>query len=324
MSKLPSSSRYLIRFTEARLHAELSINIYSEQGFDAFKQSSSKLLTDVKPLNKPPDVLPPSGFTADNVQKEPPWLPTHLDVPLLFNGGEVAARQQLRHYFASQNPGQYRHTRQSLTGFVNTSKLSPWLNIGALSVGQVYQAILRYEKKYGVNLSTASLRLELLKREYFHWLALAKGKKLFSFKGFSPQPPLTGYYAERFQKWCQGNTPYPIVNACMQELRQTGYISHRARQIAASCLVNELAHDWRYGAAWFERHLLDYHVGSNWCNWQSVAGVSVDQKGVKPLNLEEQHQRYDPENTYIHQWLGTQAPVIHQLDSVDAADWPLQ
>jgi deoxyribodipyrimidine photo-lyase len=94
--------------------------------------------------------------------------------------------------------------------------------------------------------------------------------------GIKRLSPLTSYYPERFQKWINGSTPYPLVNACMNELRETGDLSNRGRQIVASCLVNELGMDWRYGAAYFERVLIDYDVASNWGNWQYLAGVGAD------------------------------------------------
>ena len=64
----------------------------------------------------------------------------------------------------------------------------------------------------------------------------------------------------------------------MNQLVSTGYMSNRGRQIVASCLVNELELDWRYGASFMESHLIDYDVASNWGNWQSIAGVSSDGK----------------------------------------------
>jgi deoxyribodipyrimidine photo-lyase len=77
------------------------------------------------------------------------------------------------------------------------------------------------------------------------------------------QKPLTSFYPERFGKWWRGNTPYPLVNWCMKQLNATGFMSNFGHQIAASYLVNELAVDWRYRAAYFEQQLLDYDVASN-------------------------------------------------------------
>ncbi len=79
---------------------------------------------------------------------------------------------------------------------------------------------------------------------------------------------------------------YPLVNALMRQLLATGWMSNRGRQIAASCLVNDFGIDWRYGAAFFEKHLLDYDVASNYGNWQYLAGVGADPKGGRHFNIE--------------------------------------
>ena len=149
---------------------------------------------------------------------------------------------------------------------------------------------------------------------------------MYHFKGLVESAPLTSFYPERFKKWCLGNTPYPLVNACMNELRHTSYLSNRGRQIVASCLVNELSVDWRFGAAWFEEQLIDYDAAVNWGNWQYIAGVGVDPRGGRHFNIKKQTNIYDLNGEYQTQWLDpdTQASHLDQvLDSVDAADWPV-
>lgn len=108
----------------------------------------------------------------------------------------------------------------------------------------------------------------------------------------------------------------------MKELNATGFITNRSRQIAASCLVNELQLDWRYGAAYFEQQLIDYDVAANWGNWQYIAGVGVDPRGGRHFNLAKQTQQYDPYGEYIAKWQGNEH-CDAQLDDLDAADWPV-
>ena len=110
----------------------------------------------------------------------------------------------------------------------------------------------------------------------------------------------------------------------MNELMTTGYISNRARQIVASCLVNELSVDWRFGAAWFEEQLMDYDAGVNWGNWQYIAGVGVDPRGGRHFNIEKQTALYDPDGVYQAKWLTGGDYSDQPLDSVDASDWPVQ
>ena len=107
----------------------------------------------------------------------------------------------------------------------------------------------------------------------------------------------------------------------MHQLNQTGYISNRGRQIVASCFVNELQLDWRYGAAYFQQQLIDHDVASNWSNWQYIAGVGADPRGGRHFNLEKQTEQFDPDGKFIHKWHGH--VFDKELDSVDAADWPI-
>lgn len=258
----------------------------------------------------------------------PPKNLLHFDVlsPLLthhrsmFQGGEQAALGQLETYFSSRAPSNYKQTRNALDGWESSTKFSPWLALGSLSANTLIERLHHYESHVERNNSTAWIKFELLWREYFQWYAHRYPTRLFAFRGIKPHGPNTSYYAERYRRWCNGNTPYPIVNACMHQLNQTGYMSNRGRQLVASCLVHELSLDWRYGAAYFEQQLLDYDVASNWGNWQYIAGVGADPKEHRHFHLEKQTQRYDPDGTFIRKWKGDQHDG--NLDAVDAADWP--
>jgi len=244
-----------------------------------------------------------------------------FNVELDFNAGETAGQKQLKEYFDSGCVNQYKERRNELDGWSNSSKFSPWLANGNLSPRQIYFNLKHYEQEFGANESTYWLFFELLWREYFRWYAHLHGKRLFAFKGIKGLNTLTSFYPERFQKWSNGNTPYPLVNACMKELNATGFLSNRGRQIVASCLVNELAIDWRYGAAYFEQQLLDYDVGSNWGNWQYLAGVGADPRGKRHFDLEKQTKQFCPDGLYINKWQASNPYLC--LDSVDAADWPI-
>ena len=88
----------------------------------------------------------------------------------------------------------------------------------------------------------------------------------------------------------------------MNELRATGTLSNRMRQIVASYLIYDLAQDWRAGAAWFEAQLLDYDVYSNQGNWLSIAGLGTDPRGGRQMNLEKQALEHDPQGLYRKKW----------------------
>ncbi|WP_394200671.1 DASH family cryptochrome [Marinagarivorans algicola] len=240
-----------------------------------------------------------------------------------FEGGEERALSHVQQYFSGQLPAGYKQVRNALDGWNNSTKLSAWLANGCLSPRTVIDKLKHYEATVDKNDSTYWIFFELLWREYFQWYSHSYGAKLFCFSGIKNQKPLTSFYAERFKKWCLGQTPYPIVNACMKQLNATGYMSNRGRQLVASCFVHELGLDWRYGAAYFERQLIDYDVAANWGNWQYLAGVGADPRGSRKFNLAKQAHMYDPEGVFIHKWHGETLGQPN-LDSVDAADWPIQ
>ncbi len=237
-----------------------------------------------------------------------------------FFAGEKSAQYHLSSYFSGTAPKQYKQTRNELDGWTNSTKFSPYLANGNLSPRQIWSAVTHYEHEFGENESTYWIKFELLWREYFQWLCRQQGASLFNFQGLAKSAPTTTFLPERFKAWCCGQTPYPIVNACMKQLNATGFMSNRGRQIVASCLVNELAVDWRYGAAYFQQQLIDHDVASNWGNWQYIAGVGVDPRGGRHFNLSKQSERYDPNNQFIEQWGGEKNTLI--LDSQDATGWP--
>jgi deoxyribodipyrimidine photo-lyase len=274
------------------------------------------------PLSAPAQLPPPpANLARESLQQPIPDLSGYVSTPCPYTGGETAAREHLQAYFAGQHASTYKLTRNALDGHSLSSKFSPWLSNGSLSVRRALAEIKQYEGQHGANDSTYWLYIEMLWREFFQWLAAEVGTALFAAKGINRCAGTRCFYPERFEKWCQGTTPYPIVNACMQQLRQTGFLSNRGRQIAASCLVNELDMDWRYGAAWFEHQLVDFDVASNWGNWQYIAGVGVDPRGGRHFNLSKQAELFDQDGAYVERW--SPGPVLENLDTRDAADWPL-
>lgn len=220
-----------------------------------------------------------------------------------FQGGETAAQRHVKRYFAEDLPLNYKQVRNALDGWENSSKMSVWLNAGCLSTRRLLQHIHSYEEARERNDSTYWLYIELLWREYFQWLALKIGKLLFAKNGYSSQACAGEFDPESLAAWCAGNTAYPLVNACMRQLSATGYLSNRGRQIAASCLINELQGDWRYGAGWFEQQLIDYDVAANWGNWQYIAGVGADARGGRHFNLAKQTEIYDADGSFRERWL---------------------
>ncbi len=224
-------------------------------------------------------------------------------------GGESVALNHLQQYFSSDLSSSYKTKRNELLGGDASTIFSPWLSQGSLSATDVLQAAQGYEKSHGPTQYTNTIYHELLWREYYFWLAIATEDKLFLRQGTHSYTPLTSFYPDRFQSWTHGTTEWPIVNACMHELAETGLISNRSRQLVASCLINELSLDWRYGAAYFEQQLIDYDVGLNWGRWRFQAGVGDDSNHARHLDLNKQTSAYDPNGDYISNWHGKDTMV---------------
>jgi len=108
---------------------------------------------------------------------------------------------------------------------------------------------------------------------------------------------------EDFEKWCAGETGYPIVDAGMHQLNKTGYMHNRVRMIVASFLTKHLLIDWRWGEAYFAQKLLDYELASNNGGWQWAAGTGTDaQPYFRVFNPHAQMQKFDPDQLYVKRW----------------------
>lgn len=289
------------------------------KSFTPFRKQVEHLKVD-RPIRQA-DAMPgtPDGF-------KPFWsnlLPiAKVSLEHGWRGGATEGLEQLHDYLFETNLVlDYKQTRNGLDGWDYSSKLSAWLANGSVSARQIYNQLRKYEQQVKANESTYWLFFELLWREYFYWYGIEHKQRLFRIDGVQQKKPLTSFWPQRFARWCAGNTPYPIVNACMKQLNTTGYMSNRGRQLVASCLVHEFGLDWRYGAAYFEQQLIDFDVASNYGNWQYLAGVGADPRGHRKFDLDKQTRQYDPDHSFINKWQGQASQL--PLDDIDPSDWPI-
>ena len=231
-----------------------------------------------------------------------PRDPPATDVP--FMGGEDAARAHLSHYlWQARAVTYYKQTRNQLMGEDFSSKLSPWLATGCLSVRRVADELSRFESTVLANESTYWLMLELRWREFFHWVLARHGARLFARSGLLERHDRPASVdVSVIDAWKTGRTGMPFVDANMRELAATGYMSNRGRQNVASFFARDLRQDWRWGAAWFEAQLVDYDVASNWGNWANIAGVGTDKRD-EGFNVLAQALYYDREAEYVSHWV---------------------
>ena len=220
-----------------------------------------------------------------------------------FRGGEEEALTRMDEYFwKTDGLSRYKHTRNGLIGTEYSSKFSSWLAVGCISPRNIYHEVKRYEKERIKNQSTYWLVFELIWRDYFKYVSLKHGNKIFMKKGIREEEKTWRQDEKVIQSWIDGTTSDSFVNANMIELKKTGWMSNRGRQNVASFFVHNLGQDWRIGAAYFEAMLIDYDVHSNYGNWMYVAGVGNDPR-ERVFNTPSQAERYDPNGKFQNRWL---------------------
>ncbi len=239
-------------------------------------------------------------------------------------GGEDAGLRRIQSYFWEKNLlKNYKETRNGLLGFDYSSKFSPWLTLGCISPRTIFEEVKRYERERIKNESTYWLIFELIWRDYFRFICKKHGNAVFQIDGIKKQMDSWRRDSADFQRWCEGKTGVPFVDANMRELNTTGFMSNRGRQNVASFLVNDLNIDWTWGASYFESQLIDYDVCSNWGNWMYVAGVGNDPRENRYFNIIRQGKNYDKEGDFVRAWIPELASIngfnIHQPEDLSTA-----
>jgi deoxyribodipyrimidine photo-lyase len=228
---------------------------------------------------------------------------THKNSTFPFKGGENEALKRIDNYFwETKNLSKYKQTRNGLIGTDYSSKLSAWLANGSISARTIYWKIQQYEKEIEANEDTYWLIFELIWRDYFKFISIKHGNKIFQLDGILEIQYDWKFNTKTFNQWISGNTKEPFVNANMIELAATGFMSNRGRQNVASFWAKEWEQDWRIGASYFESMLIDYDAHSNYGNWMYNAGVGNDPRNRK-FNIKRQTEMYDRNGEYQKLWL---------------------
>jgi deoxyribodipyrimidine photo-lyase len=176
-----------------------------------------------------------------------------------------------------------------------TSYVSPYLRFGLISIRALVKRVLH---------SNVTYLSELIWREFFMQILFHFPKVVTeNFKSKYNQVEWRNNVNE-FEKWCNGETGYPIVDAGMRQLNETGYMHNRVRMITAGFLCKHLLIDWRWGEAYFAEKLLDYDLSANNGNWQWASGTGCDSAPYfRIFNPTEQIKRFDKELKYINYWV---------------------
>ena len=231
--------------------------------------------------------------------------------------GEHAALQQLQTH-TTEVSAEYPavHDRPDIDG---TSQLSPYLHFGELSVRQVAHTLMQLQRRKTAQAGATALLRQLVWRDFAHhilWHFPATTDKPFNSR-YDRFPWQRRTKSRLLKAWQQGQTGFPIIDAGMRQLWQTGWMHNRVRMIVASLLSKNAGIHWQLGARWFWDTLVDADLAQNSMNWQWVAGCGVDAAPYfRIFNPVLQSQKFDPRGEYIRRWVpelaGLPTKFIHQ------------
>lgn len=201
--------------------------------------------------------------------------------------------------------------KRDLPALDATSKLGIYLRFGIISIREVTQIARNFSEVF-LN--------ELIWRNFFSNI-------LWHFphvenKAFKPKYDFIQWRnnEKEFDLWCQGETGYPLVDAGMRELNETGFMHNRVRMVTASFLTKHLLIDWRWGEAYFAEKLLDFELASNNGNWQWAAGCGCDAAPYfRVFNPEAQQKKFDAQAKYILKWVPEYGTVKYPQPIVEHA-----
>jgi deoxyribodipyrimidine photo-lyase len=237
-------------------------------------------------------------------------------LPLSIRGGETEARKRLRRFLGG--PVRAYGAGRNHPALDATSRLSPHFRFGTLSTRTAVHAALAALAKRGPAWQGGVQAWvdELIWRDFFQQVVACFPQVAAGPFRRTTTTPLLRRDPRLFEAWCQGHTGFPLVDAGMRQLNQTGWMHNRVRMVTASFLVKDLRLDWRLGERYFMERLLDADLAANNGNWQWCASTGTDaMPGYRIFNPARQAQAFDPDGAYIRRYVPELAdvppPFIH-------------
>lgn len=221
-----------------------------------------------------------------------------------------SVRERLAHFIDTALAG-YKDSRDFPANEEGTSRLSPYLRHGLISVRECCRLASHFDNKGSHTWMNEIIWREFYSHILWHFPDSVHNEFQEQYRGLA-----WGDNKEWLERWKEGKTGYPIVDAAMRELLETGYMHNRSRMIVASFLTKDLHLDWRLGEEHFAQHLMDYELASNVGGWQWAASTGTDaQPYFRIFNPELQSKRFDPEGEYIRRYVpelrGVKGEEIH-------------
>ena len=273
------------------------------------------------PQNIPGAALPDACLTVEDLGPEPRQPDWSTSLAQAWSAGGEEADRRLISFL--KNEVQHYGEEREIPSVDGTSALSPYLQVGAIGPRRIWHAVITSGGRPDVGDGAGTFLKELIWREFsyhllFHMPRLpdANLDSAFDAMPWRDDP-------EGLRRWQRGLTGYPLVDAGMRQLWQTGWMHNRVRMVVASFLTKHLLIDWRHGARWFWDTLVDADLASNSASWQWVAGCGADAAPFfRIFNPVLQGEKFDGRGAYVRRWLpelaGLPDKLLHKPWKADA------
>lgn len=275
-----------------------------KKSFSSFRNKAEKL-TILEPYSSIDKKI---FIDFETLYLEIPQIKNKNKNAILFKGGESEALNHLQNYLPKIH--EYKQTRNEMSGFSNSTKFSPYLSSGCISPRKIYYEIKKQEEISYKSDSSYWIYFELLWRDFFHLVMRQSSNKLFLKSGIKGINYNFRYEKKTLDEFFLGKTNVDLIDASINELKTTGWLSNRNRQIVASYFVKNLGLDWRYAAAFFESYLVDYNPASNYGNWAYQSYVGND-SSYRVFDIPKQIFMYNGDD-YISKWLNKAKSKNHK------------
>lgn len=266
-----------------------------KKSFSHFRNKAEKIEIQ-KPLDK---IFRKKTIEFKSLDIKIPTVSIQNSNAIVFKGGEDEALKQLEMYLPKIH--EYKSTRNEMSGFDNSTKFSAYLAIGCISPRRIYHEIKIQEEKTYKSDSSYWIYFELLWRDFFYLVMKYSENKLFLKSGIKEINYNFRKDEKSLKNFFNASTGVDLIDASINELKSSAWLSNRNRQIVASYFVKNLGLDWRIGAAFFESLLVDYNPASNYGNWAYQSHVGND-SSYRIFDIERQTQMYNGKD-YINKWL---------------------